>query len=148
MDTSHLDGPDIAAADQPAAHGTVTIDDSTPTSAREKPVGPAMGRLLPGLWLTMAVGFVVLPFLTQYRDVSVTAVQLLDLYARLDLEVVSESGYWTDVTIGPVAWLILGLGVSAAVAVALSFARIRSLRRRNPQPSTPQRPSSTVRCSS
>ena len=55
MNTSTFYGPNVTATDPPATRGD-----------KEQ----AIGRLLLGLWVTTAIGLVVLPFLKQYRVVS------------------------------------------------------------------------------
>jgi hypothetical protein len=55
MNTSTFYGPNVTATDPPATRGNT---------------GQAIDRLLLGLWVTTAIGLVVLPFLKQYRVVS------------------------------------------------------------------------------
>lgn len=71
-------------------------------------------------------------------SVTASVLQLLELEAMLLNEDVGDASVLVDVTVGPVAWLIVTLGALATVAAALSLVWLRNQRLRRPQGPTPR----------
>lgn len=69
--------------------------------------------------------------------VTASVLQLVELEARLLAEDTSGS-MRSDVTVGPVAWLVVAVGLLAVVAIALSLVRLRQRQRWMPQRPIPQ----------